>query len=94
MSLSINTTCNDFLTPLLVSIAYDELHKGSASLILGSKMLRRFRIPFPPLAEQQRIVAKVDELMALCDELEVQLTEAATTRRQLLEATLCEAIAS
>jgi type I restriction enzyme S subunit len=48
--------------------------------------------PLPPLAEQNRIVAKVDELMALCDELETHLTEATTTRRQLLEATLAEAL--
>jgi type I restriction enzyme S subunit len=50
-------------------------------------------IPLPPLAEQHRIVAKVDELMALCDRLEANLTTAAATRRRLLDALLAEALA-
>jgi len=50
-----------------------------------------FRLP--PIAEQHRIVAKVDELMALCDQLEASLTDTATTRRRLLDAMLAEALA-
>jgi type I restriction enzyme S subunit len=50
-------------------------------------------VPLPPLAEQHRIVAKVDELMALCDELEQRLASTASTRLSLLEATLQEALA-
>jgi type I restriction enzyme S subunit len=49
--------------------------------------------PLPPLAEQHRIVAKVDELMALCDQLEAQLTTTQTDSRRLLEAVLHEALA-
>lgn len=49
-------------------------------------------IPLPPLAEQHRIVAKVDVLMALCDQLEASLTTTATTRSKLLEALLHEAL--
>jgi type I restriction enzyme S subunit len=47
----------------------------------------------PPLAEQRRIVAKVDALMALCDRLEASLTATAATRRRLLDALLAEALA-
>ncbi len=50
------------------------------------------RIPLPPLAEQHRIVAKVDELMALCDQLEQQLSQAEQSQRGLLEAVLQEAL--
>jgi len=50
-------------------------------------------IPLPPLAEQHRIVANVDELMALCYQLEQQLSQAEQSRRVLLEAVLQEALA-
>jgi type I restriction enzyme S subunit len=50
-------------------------------------------IPIPPLAEQHRIVVKVNELMALCDALEASLAAATTARTRLLEATLAEALA-
>jgi len=55
-------------------------------------MIRTFEIPLPPLAEQHRIVAKVDALMALCDRLEASLTTATTTRSRLLESLLHEAL--
>jgi len=47
----------------------------------------------PPLAEQQRIVAKVDELMRWCDALEARLTAARTTATHLLDATLHQILA-
>jgi type I restriction enzyme S subunit len=49
-------------------------------------------IPLPPLAEQHRIVAKVDELMALCDRLEASLQQADEHRRRLLETLLHQAL--
>ena len=44
--------------------------------------------PLPPHAEQHRIVAKVDELMALCDRLEASLVIVDDTRRRLLDTLL------
>jgi len=44
-------------------------------------------------AAQHRIVAKVDELMALCDRLEASLAAGGDTSRRLLDALLAEALA-
>jgi type I restriction enzyme S subunit len=59
---------------------------------ISSKQVEAASILIPPLAEQHRIVAKVDELMALCDQLEQQLSQADQQRRRLLEAVLAEAL--
>lgn len=48
--------------------------------------------PLPTLAKQNRIVAKVDELMALCDRLESNLGKANTGRQHLLQSVLREVI--
>ena len=53
---------------------------------------RRLPLPIPPLDEQHRIVAKVDELMALCDQLEASLNDSTATRGRLLESLLAKAL--
>lgn len=66
--------------------------KGVALQGVNVGDFRRMPLPIPPIAEQQRIVAKVDELMALCDQLDAQLTTTQTDSRRLLEAVLHEAL--
>lgn len=56
--------------------------------------LRAYVFPLPPLAEQHRIVAKVDQLMALCDQIETGLGVVDDTRSRLLESILHDGLGS
>ncbi len=66
---------------------------GAGKPGLNLDNIRSLSVPLPPLAEQQSIVAKVDELMAVCDQLEASLTATQTDSRRLLEVVLQEALA-
>jgi type I restriction enzyme, S subunit len=72
---------------------YDELRslaEGAAQPNLNVGKIKETLIPLPPFAEQQRIVAKVDRLMALCDRLEQQIDAATDKRTELLNALMAQ----
>ncbi|UUC84951.1 restriction endonuclease subunit S [Stutzerimonas stutzeri] len=61
---------------------------GVSMVHMTKEKMEKLVVPVPPLAEQHRIVAKVDELMALCDRLEAQQADAESAHAQLVQALL------
>ncbi len=55
---------------------------------ISQAKLKEAPIPLPPLPEQHRIVAKVDELMVLCDRLEARQQDAEAAHARLVQALL------
>lgn len=66
---------------------------GSAQPNLSANNVRLYVYPLPPLPEQHRIVVKVDELMALCDQLKARLNQARQVHEQLANALVEQAVA-
>ena len=87
----INRYLHLFVSSPVFRQVIDEVNTNTINQITQAN-LRSTLVPLPPLAEQHRIVAKADTLMALCDRLETSLTDADATRRRLLEALLAEAL--
>lgn len=65
---------------------------GTAQPKMNQKKMNSIPVALPPLSEQLRIVAKVDQLMALCDRLEDGLRAVYGTRNRLLESLLHESL--
>ena len=80
-------------SPLITRIALAKTTGGAAPRI-NVATVKAYPIPLPPLEEQHRIVAKVNELMKLCGRLETQLTAARTENQRLLESILHHALAA
>lgn len=73
---------------------FRKVNQGMGQPNLNTPIIAAWHFPLPPLLEQKRIVAKISQLMALCDELECQLRSTASVSRALLEALLQQALAS
>lgn len=65
---------------------------GTAQPKMSQAKMNSIPVALPPLAEQHRILTKVDELTALCDRLETNLGNAETGRQRLLESNLRDAL--
>jgi type I restriction enzyme, S subunit len=77
-----------FLASPSIQFMINDIEVGATRQALTKGMIEKFEIPVPPLAEQRRIVAKVDELMALCDRLEAQQKEREAKHALLAHAAL------
>jgi type I restriction enzyme, S subunit len=85
---------NEFLRLFFVSNLFSQMIllkvSGSAIRQMAGAALKDFLIPIPPLAEQKRIVAKVDQLMALCNQLEQSLNHSTKKQITILDAVLAK----
>jgi type I restriction enzyme S subunit len=88
----------DYLTLVINSPYGVKYAKGNISSKGGSAgnfnlgRIRSFLIPLPPLAEQERIVQKVEELMQYCNELETSIKQSESQNEKLLQQVLREAL--
>ena len=81
---------SSFLFRLILALRADLLGqgKGGAQQNISQTVIKHLEVAVPPLAEQHRIVARVDELMALLDRLEAAKEARDATRAQLRDAAL------
>ena len=87
-------SCPRYLLFFLTHAANDmrERSAGGVQSFVSLTYLRAYSMPLPPLAEQKRIVAKVDDLMTLCDDLETKLQQTQTDADNLLSAIVHELV--
>jgi type I restriction enzyme S subunit len=78
----------DYAYMWLLTIDLALLNTGTSVPQINHKDIDPLPFPLPPLAEQRRIVTKIDQLMALCDKLEQQIDAAIRKQSALLNAVM------
>jgi type I restriction enzyme S subunit len=84
------TTINflEYIALHINAISLEAYITGTAQPKMNQAKMNSIVIAIPPEAEQSRIVAKVDELMLLCDDLEQQTEESISAHQTLVEVLL------
>ena len=73
---------------MFLAFAESKMTGSAGQKRVPTPLFTELLFPLPPLAEQRRIVAKIDELMALCDKLENQIDQATAKQTALFDAVL------
>ncbi|KFI21275.1 hypothetical protein HW44_15755 [Nitrosococcus oceani] len=95
MKLPLKFTDVDYLHVISKGVLVRRQIEGKFVTTAGQKTVNQSHIntlvlPFPPLAEQHRIVARIDQLMALCDTLEQQIEAASCKQSALLNSVMAQ----
>jgi type I restriction enzyme S subunit len=86
--LSVDTELSK-LVKVFIDVAKADLEHfapSTAQKNINLEIINELAFPLPPLAEQHRIVAKIDQLMVLCDTLDQKIDAATSKQTELLDA--------
>lgn len=72
-----------FMMSPIFQMVLDKNSSGMTAKGIKAAKLKQLELPVPPIAEQARIVARVDQLMQICDDMEAQLRDADRTASRL-----------
>jgi len=85
--------CISKLVKVFIGVAKEDLEHyapSTAQKNINLEIINELAFPLSPLPEQHRIVAKIDQLMALCDTLDQQIAAATIKQTELLNAVMAE----
>lgn len=82
-SFSEDNLSSEFLASLLETINLRKFAKSTAQPVISGQGIYPLLVPLPPLKEQHRIVEKLDEIMAICDQMEAILDGSSETNNAL-----------
>jgi len=90
------SVCPEFFALQIESLPFQRILDASATGLtakgIKAAKLKRLPVAVPPLPEQRRIVAKVDELMTVCDSLEAAMSSVQSERSRLLQSLVQRAL--
>ena len=82
-----------FKSPKFLEVGESKMTGTAGQKRLPKDFVEFNPFPLPPLAEQHRIVAKVDELMVLCDQLKTRIQQASQQQQWIADALVSKAVA-
>ncbi|MDO9204057.1 restriction endonuclease subunit S [Methylotenera sp.] len=82
-----------FRSPYFQKMIFENSTGSAIPNVKGVQDLKKMAVPFLPIAEQKRIVAKVDALIAICDQLQIRINQVSRQQQLLADSFVAHAVA-